>query len=205
MQSEAINIIHDKLAVQGWLVLHNQAEEDLAPIIDQLGRVIYTTDVIIKPESRALITSEKSLYLHTDHHKAKYIAWYCYQQTDSGGETLLLNAESAYQQLSPAEQKELESIYLFEHKVFPDDSDRYPLVTQKNGSRQFYYSFWLVNETDKDRASLQHFHEIIRISKPLTLKLVPKDILIVDNHRVLHGRNAISGSKDRFLKRYWIN
>jgi alpha-ketoglutarate-dependent taurine dioxygenase len=39
---------------------------------------------------------------------------------------------------------------------------------------------------------------------PTQLLLQKDDALIIDNRRILHGRTAITGSKDRFLKRYWI-
>jgi hypothetical protein len=47
-----------------------------------------------------MVTSVRGLDYHTDHHKAKYIIWYCYKQTDLGGDSILLDAQKIFDQLS---------------------------------------------------------------------------------------------------------
>lgn len=205
METELKKILIEQLNRDGFAFLSKQGEHDLANILDILGKVILETDVKVRPESRAMVTSEKGLDFHTDHHKAKFILWYCYQQTDKGGESILIDAEQIWSELTPDEQNQLKNILLFEHKIFPDDKENYPLVKlDKKGKRKFYYSFWLVNDMDRHNPALIRFQDIIRKTEPNRITLKPSDILIVDNHRIFHGRTAIAGSKDRFLKRYWI-
>jgi hypothetical protein len=117
-----------------------------------------------------------------------------------------MDAEKIFQQLSADQQDQLKSIELFEHKVFPNDKESYPFVAiDDNGNRKFYYSFWLVKNEDKQNEALLTFQKLIRETEPVRLNLKDKDILIVDNHRVFHGRTPIEGSKDRFLKRFWLS
>jgi hypothetical protein len=97
--------------------------------------------------------------------------------------------------------------YLFEHKIFEDDADEmYPFVIEKNNQRAFYYSFWFAKEkmSDVQKTILKKYQQFTNETEFVTLKMNPTDILIIDNHRILHGRTAIEGSKNRFLKRYWI-
>jgi len=195
----------DELNKKGFVHLFNQTEEQLKQHLAELGEIIFTTDVKVKPNSRPLVTSERALDFHTDHHKARYIAWHCHQQTDKGGESILLDAETIYSQLSVEDRKSLKQIDLFEHKIFPDDKESNPLVHTSGGKNKFYYSFWLVSEGDKLNPALLEFQRLIKSAEPVRLTLQKNDILIVDNHRILHGRTAIEGSKDRHLKRYWIN
>lgn len=195
-----------ELYSKGWLHLSNVNEDNVEAILNMLGDVIYTTDVVVKPESKGLVTSSKGLDYHTDHHKAKYILWYCYKQTDKGGDSILIDAENIFSQLSETEKEELHSIKLFEHKLFEDDQTSNPLVeTDKDGKRKFYYSFWLVKEDDKQCKSLVKFQTLLKESVSIKLNLKEKDILVVDNHRVFHGRTPIEGSKDRYLKRFWLS
>ncbi|MEO5641749.1 MAG: TauD/TfdA family dioxygenase [Bacteroidia bacterium] len=195
-----------KLKDNGWLHLSNKTEEQLNDILNSLGQVIMTTDVVVKPDGKGMVTSAKGLDFHTDHHNAKYILWYCIKQTDSGGDSILMDAEKIFQQLSADRQDQLKTIELFEHKVFPDDKESYPFVAiDNNGNRKFYYSFWLVKNEDKQNEALLIFQKLIRETEPVRLNLKDKDILIVDNHRVFHGRTPIDGSKDRFLKRFWLS
>lgn len=197
--------VNKELLVNGFLHLADQTEEQLNQLLNELGQIILTTDVVVKPESKGLVTSAHGLDYHTDHHKAKYIVWYCYKQTDLGGESILMDAEKIYLQLSHESKEQLKTIELFEHKVFPDDQESYPFVsTGVNGERKFYYSFWLVKEDDKRNPAMLEFQRLVRQTDPIILKLKERDVLIIDNHRVLHGRKPIEGSKDRFLKRFWL-
>jgi len=107
-----------ELLDNGFLHLIDQTEEQLNELINSLGRVIFTTDVVVKPESKGMVTSARRLDFHTDHHKAKYIIWYCYKQTDLGGDSILMEAEKIYQQLSDDYKQQLQTIifsfkYLF--------------------------------------------------------------------------------------------
>ena len=193
------------LKEEGFVYLKNKDENFLNEVLNHLGEIIMVTDVKINPKSRSLVTSTRALDFHTDHHKANFIVWYCLRQTDEGGESIILDAEKVYQKLTKEEQEMLLDINLYEHKVFPDDSESTPLVYYNgNGKRHFYYSFWLVNEIDKGNKALIKFKEIIEASEFVKIQMNPNDILIVNNHRVFHGRTEIKGSKNRFLKRYWI-
>jgi len=202
--TQHIDQLTDELKTKGWVHLTDKSEEQLQTILNGIGQVIFTTDVVVKPDSKGMVTSERGLDFHTDHHKAKYILWYCYRQTDKGGNTFLIDADKVFQQLSANEQTELSNIKLFEHKIFPDDQENNPLVTLDNGQRKFYYSFWLVKQEDKQNKALKHFQDLLKSSDNVSLNLQPRDVLIVDNHRIFHGRTPIEGSKDRFLKRFWL-
>jgi alpha-ketoglutarate-dependent taurine dioxygenase len=65
--------------------------------------------------------------------------------------------------------------------------------------------FKISTNEDKQNEALLTFQKLIRETEPVRLNLKDKDILIVDNHRVFHGRTPIEGSKDRFLKRFWLS
>lgn len=194
-----------ELSTNGFFCLKKQTEAQLNEVLNFLGEVIFTTDVVVKPESKGMVTSARGLDFHTDHHKAKYIVWYCYKQTDVGGDSVLVDASKIYDQLSEENKEKIQKIELFEHKIFPDDNESYPLVSiNKEGIIKFYYSFWLVKKEDKQNPAMLEFQRIINQTEPIKINLQEGDILIVDNHKIFHGRTPIEGSKDRFLKRFWL-
>ena len=193
----------DFLKEIGFAHLTNQTEKQLQEILNYLGETIMITDVIVKTESKGLVTTASEIDFHTDHHKAKYVVWYCHKQTDSGGESLLIDAEKIFLTLTKIEQENLKLVQLFEHQIYPDDKKSYPFVEiDENGNRQFHCS--LVNDSDKENLAFRNFQKIVNETNPIKIKLKEKDILIIDNHRIFHGRTEIIGSKDRFLKRYWL-
>lgn len=198
--------IRQELEELGFVWIKNGGKEYFERACEELGEIIFVTDVKVNLESRALVTSEKGLDFHTDHHKANFIAWYCIEQTDKGGESILQDANKVFELLNDDEQEELKKVMLFEHKVFEDDKDTYPFVIEKDNKREFYYSFWLADETIsvKQKNIIKKFQKLTNEIEYIKLKLNPTDALIIDNHRILHGRTAIEGSKNRFLKRFWI-
>ncbi len=193
----------NELKEKGYVHLTNQSEKQLQEILNSLGEIIMTTDVVVKKESKGLVTTAFGIDFHTDHHSAKFVAWYCYKQTDLGGDSLLINAEKLFLQLPIEQQENLKTIELFEHKIFPDDKSSYPFVEiDKNGNRQFHCS--LVNDCDKENFAFIEFQKLVSESQPIKINLKCQDILIIDNYRMFHGRTPIEGTKDRHLKRYWI-
>lgn len=180
-----------------------EKEVEIEEYIQLLGSLLYLTDVKAKTDSRSLVTSNRSLGFHTDHSKARYIMWYCVKQAVEGGETMLLDAYSIYQQLPSEYQEQLQNIYLFEHDVFDDDKNIYPLVSFDDESKlKIYYSFWLLNKEYREHPAVMYWERLIHQSQPIRFLLQPGDILIIDNQRMLHARTAFEGN--RHLKRYWI-
>ena len=194
---------NDFLKDIGFVHLTNQTENQLQELLNYLGETIMITDVVVKRESKGLVTTASEIDFHTDHHKAKYIVWYCYKQTDIGGESLLINAEKLFLKLSKEEQDNLKKVKLFEHKIYPEDKSSYPFVEiDEKGNRQFHCS--LIDDLDKENSAFRSFQKLVTETNPIKIKLKEKDILIIDNHIIFHGRTEIIGSKNRYLKRFWL-
>lgn len=197
--------IAEKLEIQGFALIEFCEADFFEEIVQDLGVIIQTTDVRANKESKALVTSDKALDLHTDHHKADFIAWYCVEQSEIGGESIILDGLEIYNKLNEKEKQALKDVQLMEHKVFHNDKEKQPLIEIVNGQPKIYYSFWLVEEPklNSQKAALNKFQYLIKENNPIIFKLKPNQALIIDNRRVLHGRSAIK-SGERLLKRYWI-
>jgi len=187
----------------GYCHIPNQNENELQQILDELGNVINETDVIANAESKSLVTSDKFLDFHTDNHLAKYIIWQCRKQADEGGFSMLCDAEKVYSKLDETEKEQLSKIHVFEHKLFPENRNSNPIVREIDGKRKFYYSFWLAREKYRKMEIFIKWRDLIQQSEHTKLRLEKNDILVIDNHRIFHGRTEIKG--ERFLKRFWLN
>ena len=190
----------------GYVLMEGAGQSGLDSVIAQLGEVIQVTKVHNNPDTPALVTSDRALDFHTDHPKADFIVWLCVEQSQTGGESILADADMAFERLSPDDQAALKEIRLFEHKVFPDDEDSRPLVsTGAGGKRRFYYSFWLVKGElpSAQKSALKCFQAAVSECQVAEIKLRRDDVLIVDNGRILHGRRAFTGG-NRLLIRHWV-
>jgi hypothetical protein len=188
---------------KGFCHLPNLTETELKLALDELGNVINETDVIANSDSKSLVTSDKFLDFHTDNHLAKYIVWHCKRPAENGGLSLLCDGEKVYSKLSEEEKQALSKIHVYEHKMFPENKNSNPIVRETDGQRKFYYSFWLAREKYRELPVFKKWCELIKNSDYVSLKLETLDALVIDNHRIFHGRTAIHG--ERNLKRYWLN
>ena len=202
-----IEIIKKSISKHGYIHLSGIKINDLEKAVASLGEVIQTTDVKATENSKSLVTAYRALDFHTDHHKADIIAWYCFEQSSEGGETMLLDTSGIFSDFSDEEKVTLSSIFLREHKVFDDDKESHPLVIKINEQIKCYYSFWLVekNMPEKKNAVLRKFQDAVTKSEHRSILLRPGDALLIDNGRMLHGRGEIKGDKKRHLKRYWVS
>ncbi len=198
--------IRAKLHEHGWFLMPSAGARKFFALAASLGEVIDQTDVVVKPESRSLLTSCKSLDFHTDHSKADYIAWLCMKPAKEGGESILADARKAFSLLDSDQQKILETVMLKEHRVFKNDPLQFPLISNINGKPKFYYSFWLAdkNMPEHQRHAFSAFRRAVAGIPYHELKLRHNDVLIINNSFVLHGRRAIKDPSRR-LRRLWIH
>lgn len=195
--------LKEDLTEKGFCYIQNKTEEELKKILSQLGNVINETDVIANSESKSLVTSDKYLDFHTDNHLAKYILWHCKKQAEQGGQSMLCDAEKVFTQLTEDEKLALSKIHVYEHKMFPENRNSNPIVREVDGQRRFYYSFWLAREKYRELPVFKKWRDLILNTTHVKLRLEENDILVIDNHRIFHGRTEIIG--ERNLKRYWLN
>jgi len=196
--------IKSELETHGFKYLKNKTTKEVNLLCHSLGKILLETDVKIDLKTKALVTSDKELDMHTDHSKAKYIIWHCLKQTSIGGHSLFLDTKKVLQKLSNKEKQELKKIQLFEHKIFTDDMESYPMLSNINGKNKMYYSFWFINSKNKDNQVFLKFKRIVDEMKKTEIRLNENDVLIIDNDRMFHGRTEILGNKNRHLKRFWI-
>ncbi len=187
----------------GYIIYKNISDDEVNHLLNHFGIIIHENFVTADINSKSLTNSFKKLSLHTDHHKADLVCLFCITQSESGGESILLDTRNFLEKFSSLEKEILSSIYLKEHKVFKNDPDFYPLLTNLN---DFYYSYWLVKNdlTTQQSSVLNKLKNLIENEMLIQFKLQNNSLLILDNKRMLHGRTEILENQKRILKRYWL-
>lgn len=163
----------------------------------------------INGESR-YIYNNKSQPLHSDfgysNNEPDIILLYCEKQAETGGESIIVTCDSIINHLNNTHG----NIYKI---LYEEDSITY--IRENNAVTKSFFckrksidniSFSLFSNKilakSNDHASL--FNEIInythKTENQTWLKINHGDCLILNNRRVLHGRNAFYG--DRLMKRY---
>lgn len=193
-----------ELRETGWTVFDSPSPEaTLASTCALDGPVILTTHVRPRPDAKGALATDLEMELHTDHPRARWIVWHCIRQSSEGGVSVLKDARAAFFRLSIPDQAELEVTTMGSHKIFPGDKERYP-VSRIYGDiyEWIYYTPWLRREGANK--ALDAFAAALAETPEVRIRLKPGQALAVDNTRMLHGRTAIGGDRDRHLVRHWI-
>ncbi len=181
---------------------------------DKYFEVIY--DPSNPTPGRSLARTATEFPLHTDGsfetNPPKYIALQCIQNDVEGfGVSVLVDSWKLIPQLSDDSRAVLEkSSFLFSRFSSGKEVRAFsPILKSQNGQFIIRYrndrNFTLTPPDDRARVALAEFHTLLN-SPDLReeIFLMPGDILVVDNQRLLHGRTALSGKKRRVLRRLWI-
>lgn len=192
--------------VNGFALLRGASDDELATVLAAFGHVIHIEEVASEADTGSLVSSRHGLTPHTDHHAAHHIVWSCRQQADQGGDSLLVDGLELVRALPQHHQRALEAVVLTEHNIFEGDVDEHPMLTFVDGRLRLYYSYWLArgDMAGAAREAFDAFTRALQVVPQQRLRLRPGDVLVVDNHRMLHGRTPIIGTSPRLLLRYWL-
>ena len=188
---------------KGWTILRPQGRESLLTQLAELGPIIQTTQITPRANAMAALATDQEMQLHTDHPRARWISWECVRQSSEGGYSLLKDTKPALDSLTESERDELRSLAIRTHVVFPDDTGAYPILrADGDGADWIYFTPWMTD--GQSSPAFRKFTQALEAKPILTLRLYPGESLLIDNGRMLHGRSALGGDKDRLLIRRWI-
>ena len=199
--------VQDEICARGFAVLRRPADSEFDSVLASLGSVIHEEAICSNGAGDALLSSTDALTPHTDHHAAHYIVWRCLEPAETGGDSVLVDGLALLKAMCPEHQSSLERVVLAEHSIFCGDNEEHPMVSIDSAGRtQIYYSYWLGTDrlAGKERAAFEAFARALHVVPQKRIKLTSGDVLVVDNHRMLHGRTSIKGTRTRLLNRYWL-
>lgn len=167
------------------------------------GDIIEETEVRQRGEAQTYLAGRGPVPLHTDHPEAGFVAWYCEVQDRQDGASVLTDGYSILHSMG-AMARGLRNVELH----VPPQLPRQILDRTKawDGSRIYYAPWYPVVKANNDgRQALEVFENLLAMGFGYRrIRLKAGELLIVDNGRWLHGRDALSERSDRFLRRYWL-
>jgi alpha-ketoglutarate-dependent taurine dioxygenase len=192
-----------QISAKGWTIFQPQVREFLVTQLAELGPIIQTTEITPRANAKAALATDQEMQLHTDHPRARWISWECVRQSSEGGYSLLKDTKPALDSLTAAEREELRALSIRTHVVFPDDMGAYPILrADGDGADWIYFTPWMTD--GQSSLAFRKFTQALEATPILRLRLYPGESLLIDNGRMLHGRSALGGDKDRLLIRRWI-
>lgn len=153
---------------------------------------------------------------HTDNVRVDVVSFYCVEQDDVDGASLLLDLDDVADHFEPDELETLTRLYLWAPFVAAPGVDKEnfshlaPLLSKHATGYRVYYIPWLLREPYEPGESevLDKFACYVREKSDTQTIRVPfqkGESVFIDNHRMLHGRAAISQDSKRHLIRFYLS
>jgi hypothetical protein len=194
---------------EGHALLPDRYDEPgLAAFAAELGEVVDDTWVRRVPGRHTYLASPDAIPFHTDHPRADLIAWRCESQDESDGASLLIDGARLLAELDAETRDELEQVVL-PAMVRLGDPPEPTQVLRRSGERvALFFAPWLEPPGHEPAAeeALRRLRALIDREAPRArrFRLEPGQVLLVDNHRMLHGRARLLATSARKLHRLWL-
>lgn len=194
----------DTLSSEGYVALKPGSYSEFKRIMNSIGSTVKITNVEVDDSQGALLNSRSEMPFHTDSPEIDFIGWFCEQQSDEGGASLLIDSREILCNIGQSVYSVLETVQVNypvqgrERKFKP-----HPLASNE----RIYFAPWLLSEilTDEQALAVFKFKKSILVAEHIRILLSAGDALIIDNRRILHGREKILGvATSRKLIRHWV-
>ncbi len=219
--------IFKTIKVQGFVHIKQPLSQNgFEALVHLLGSIEARTDLVVDAKfnqlqqmkrkyniNRPSIYQADALAFHTDTPASDVIGWYCVEQDEVDGATLLLDTRDIGNYFTPAELSVLSRVnvpYMIRNPSTNEEEVVYePLISQDNATYRVFYIPWnLLNHNNREQATLlEKFSEYVAYKQRtelIKIRLAPKESLFIDNHRMLHSRGKLPENSRRHLIRFYI-
>lgn len=181
-------------------------DESFVRLARSLGEIVNDTPVRLVAHRRTYLTRPDAIPMHTDHPVADLIAWRCEEQDEHDGATLLVDGRAVLATLDEDALEQLKRVELPAMVRLGDPAIWTPVVWENGDVLRLFFAPWLEPRRIDTRQSqgLQRLTRALEASRVEAARLLGGQVLIIDNHRFLHGRGRLVDGSRRRLRRLWI-
>lgn len=200
MKEEIIKQLDDL----GFVVAAHKNYDEYLGFINILGVTAHIEEIKYCNDPKVILQTSKAMPLHTDHPNIDIISWYCHENAEEGGESILIDTRAVFKSLPGETLRTLGTINV---KVPACSGEVVDDVICLISDAGVYFANWLIQEslTIEQNSALNCFKETINRSNRVCLKIPKGGSLSINNKRMLHGRAKFSElGNARHLSRHWI-
>lgn len=199
----------DRVRTRGFALLAEPLDDAaFVAFARALGPIVDDTPVRLIAGKRTYLASPDPIPMHTDHPMADLVAWRCEAQDAQDGASLLVDGFEVLRDLEPDHSEALAQIELPAMVRLGDEALPTPILSQRNDRMHFFFAPWLdpIGRPTEGTAALRKLRQAIdrRLEDAAAVRLEPGQVLLVDNHRVMHGRGRLLVDSARRLRRLWV-
>ena len=197
-----VSSIKNGLDKSGCFLIAEKIElDDYYRICNKLGVLINITNIEVNEKSNRLFNKADAMPFHTDAHDVDIVSWYCQEQDDISGESILVDM-SDIENYFDNQELELLSTILIKYPIYK----RFYVGTHPiYFNEKIYYAPWLkLDYPENENNVIEKLDAIIREKEKIYFRLEKGQSLFINNYRMLHGRDKIQENSKRLLYRTHI-
>lgn len=194
-----IHEVRAALAAVGYAQLPAMTASTFDALVGELGVVSLRTEVRIRGDVDSYLCAPGAMGLHTDDPRVDWIAWRCVEQDPHDGASQLVDLAAAVALLPEQVRADLARATLSGGMM------RVPARVYAPETGRCFWAPWLNACGDSGALrAVEALRRTLAATPPVRVRLSRGEVLIVDNGRVAHGRDALSPRSPRHLDRRWI-
>jgi alpha-ketoglutarate-dependent taurine dioxygenase len=194
---------------QGWAHVAGGSRAAFDDIARALGKVFYVTDIRLEEGATQFAFRPESFPLHMDSPDARYVGWFVVDSDNSACPLVVADSRPAMRALPQSELRVLREVTTTYQDVKNDALSPVPLVSI-DGEGTPVASYFPTNvraiapRSAAEARSILAFERMLLTLPKTRIDLHDNDIVVLDNHRMLHGRGPMPPNSRRHMLRYWI-
>lgn len=222
----ATDFILQRVNEKGFVHIQNSLSQvDYERLVRDVGVVVSRSDIRLDPDRVRLqqITRKikerpsayrpEALSFHSDNPTVDLLSWYCVEQDKEDGSVLLLDTSDLTDNFSSSQLEELSAIRIwFSERIQDTEEEKLteaPVLSRTASGYAVYYQPWLFSQNMAPEmvSLLDEFAAYLRRKRDsdlIRIQIRAGECLFIDNHRMLHGRAALTENSKRHLVRYFI-
>ena len=199
--------ILDTLAREGYFHLTgNYSQSGYNEVCKALGYLISRLEVRLDKSKRQLVFKAEPIGLHNDSPDVDVIAWYCVtaDQDQGQGATDFIDTIDLELRLSKEDQVVLCGLKLHRRIRDTETFVSSAVLERVGGHYKVFFAPWLLRPgySAEEQSALDNLRNYFDSQPKKSIRMNPGEIVIVDNHRILHGRSSISEESQRHFEAY---
>lgn len=212
--------VADHLKERGWSFISTDIDPEDRAAVHNLLRVMngfVAVDSSIQPEtttlaprgnSRVLATTRESMSYHTDNvyldNPCQSVALFCTEQAAEGGGNTLIDGIETIKTLPREVIDELKAPqWQWMNPAVNAPSGEYAVLDEAEESMRWWRMSLLTQDLAKLAIADALEDALSNSPNSHSVMMRPGDILVTDNTRIVHNRDAFKGSRHLYRARFW--
>jgi len=194
-----------ELDSKGWSFIEGGGSSAFDQVTAALANKLYDSDIRLDDRFPHMVSKPAAIAYHCDSPRARYIAWLCLASGERSVPLKLVDTWHVLRKMDSDTVATLAETRLGFNCRITEKFCSMPIVSKNEAGDETIVFFNRLNIprnlTEIQREAVADFTMSVDQAESVEIYLRPNDILIVNNHRIVHGRDALDEDTNRHLIR----